>query len=517
MSHLHKRSIVQKTVQVASSTMLSRIFGVIREVLQIRFLGVGLISDAFVTGLFIPSFLRKVFAEGALSAAFVPAFVKISREQTKEEANSIMSLAFIFFEGLVLLVCALIILFPGPIVLLSAPGFSAEQKLLAEHFVRYLITFIFFVSSNALLTAALQSVGHFFVPAIGQVIQNIVLIIGLMLCLIFKLSPTVYCIFFLIGGGVQLIMHLYMYFSLGFSFGRITKKAWYQVMGIMWTFLVCFISMSPGEISLQIDRMFASYLPEGSISLVYYANRFMGIPLGVFAAALSTILLPHFSRISIYAPKRLSFYLLESAKLIAWVTIPIMLLMSFLAPQIFRTISNKMTPEQIHTGAWLLIAFLLGLFFLSLNKIILNICYAFGESWKLITVTVLISVINICLNVIFLPFFGAPGLALATSIAAITQTVLLLNLLARHRIRVYFGAFLEFLGKFLLQLAAVSLFFFILYRAIEYLIAKLQQPLAAFFLVKIGFWFWAGPLCLLFFLVLWKVKQVYKLNLYFID
>ena len=294
MSHLHKKSIVHKTIQVASSTMLSRIFGVIREVLQIRFLGVGLISDAFVTGLFIPSFLRKVFAEGALSAAFVPAFVKISREQSKEEAHSIMSFAFIFFEGLVLLVCALIILFPGPVVWLSAPGFSVEQKMMAEHFVRYLIPFIFFVSSNALLTAALQSAGHFFVPAIGQVIQNIILILGLILCLVFKLSPTIYCLFFLLGGAVQLFMHLSTYFSLGFSFGPLTQKAWHHMVGIMWTFLVCFISMSPGEISLQIDRMFASYLPEGSISLVYYANRFMGIPLGVFTLLFQLFCFPTF-------------------------------------------------------------------------------------------------------------------------------------------------------------------------------------------------------------------------------
>ena len=218
-----------------------------------------------------------------------------------------------------------------------------------------------------------------------------------------------------------------------------------------------------------------------------------------------------------YAPKRLSFYLLESAKLIAWVTLPIMIMMSFLAPQIFRTISRTMTPDQIHTGAWLLIAFLLGLFFLSLNKIILNICYTFKESWKLISVTVFISIINIALNFAFLPLFGAPGLALATSIAAIAQTVLLLNLLARHRIRVYLGAFMEFLATFLMQLIPLALLFFGIYKGIEFLLNKLPEGLSAFLLVKIGFWFWAGPLCLLFFLVLWKMKQLFKLNLYFID
>src|SRR5262249_12926141 len=148
-----------------------------------------------------------------------------------------------------------------------------------------------------------------------------VFIIGLVCCAAFKLSPFVLCFFILLGSFLQLVLHLAAYFSYGFSFDGVTAKTWGYFKEVWKKFLPCLFSMSIMEIYLFINTSLSSYLPTGSISLIYYANRFMQIPLGVFATAFSTILLPHFSHIGQHAPKRLGFYLLESTKLIIFIVI----------------------------------------------------------------------------------------------------------------------------------------------------------------------------------------------------
>jgi len=144
MAHtLHKKSIVKKTIQIGGSTLMSRFLGIIRELLTIKYLGVGAASDAFITAYKIPNSLRKIFAEGALSAAFIPSFVTSLRKD-KHEAFSLMSLAFILFEGILLIVCALTMFFAPSVVKFAAPGFSAQQAASTVPLLRILMPFIFF-------------------------------------------------------------------------------------------------------------------------------------------------------------------------------------------------------------------------------------------------------------------------------------------------------------------------------------------------------------------------------------
>ena len=150
----------------------------------------------------------------------------------------------------------------------------------------------------------------------------------------------------------------------------------------MGKFLLCLPSVSLMEIALFIDTSFASLLAPGSISLIFYANRFVGIPLGVFAVDFLLFYFPIFHA-CIFNPKRLHFYLLESTKFIFWITIPVALLMAFFSEEIFSTIflSKKFTLTQVQEAGTILRAFLLGLFFFSLNKILLNIFYAMHAAW----------------------------------------------------------------------------------------------------------------------------------------
>ncbi len=517
---MHKRSIIKKTIQIGSSTLMSRFLGIIRELLMVKYLGAGAASDAFLTAFKIPSSLRKIFAEGALSAAFVPSFVTALRKN-KNDAHSLMSLAFILFEGSLLILCGLTIIFAPQVIAAIAPGFSGEQIALTVPLLRILMPFIFFISSSALLAGALQAVGHFFVPAFGPILLNIVFIGGLAICWYLQLPVIYLCFFILLGGLLQFLQHLHAYINLDFAFGRVTKETWHSFSNILAKFFMVLLSMSVMEISLFIDTSFASYLPEGSISLIYYANRFVGIPLGVFAVAFSTILLPHFSRISTYAPKRLNFYLLESAKLVFWVTIPCMLFMILFADKIFTTLflSKSFTLAQAYQAGYILIAFVIGLFFFSFNKIILNVFYALHETRIPSIVSIIATAVNIILNFLFMANLHAFGLALATTISGILQTILLLYYLRKKfGLHAYLQQFLNFCARYGFQLIGVGCFFLLSYSGILSLIRLLlPQDLAYFFIEKIGFWLWVGPLSIVAGLLLYYCRSLFGVRLYFLD
>jgi len=517
---MHKKSIIKKTIEVGGSTLLSRVLAIVREVLMVRFLGVGMISDAFLTAYKIPNSLRKIFAEGALSAAMVPTVVSIVRNKDRQAVNRFMSLAFLVFEGALLILCGFAIWKAQAVVRLVAPGFPPEQIRFTASLLQILMPFIFFLSSSALLAGPLHAVGHFFVPAISPALLNIVFICSLSFCLVSNCSVEYLCFFILLGGLLQLLLHVAAYFSFDFSFQRFDESSWQSLKHVILKFLPCLFSMSIVEVSLFVDTVFASWLPRGSVTLIYYANRLMGIPLGVFGVALSTILLPHFSKLSMYAPKRIRFYLFEATKLIFWVAIPVACIMIFFSEKIFSTVflTKKIYAAQVHEAGAILVAFLIGLFFFALNKILLNIYYAFHNMFIPTVVSIIATLINILMNIILMKQFQSVGIALATTISAVVQAVLYITCLAIFfKLPFYFGKFIDFVIRYLLQL---SIFFTIMYFFYKFLykqIGYLPQRISHFLLMKIGFWLWVGPLVGLIFLLVYYTRKIFKVKLYFID
>jgi len=516
---LSQKKILEKTIQVAGSTLLSRFFGILREVLMVRYLGASGLSDAFLTAYKIPNSLRKIFAEGALSAAFIPTVVSTIKHDSKDAIAGLMSLAFLVFEGMVLTLCALIMYYAQQVIQFIAPGFSEEQIIAAIPMLHILMPFILFISSSALLGGALHAIGHFFIPAIAPVIVNIIFIIGICVCLFFNLPVTYLCWFIVLAGFVHFVLHLIMYLKFQFFFGKITRNDLSIFTRIMGKFLLCLPSISLMEVALFIDTSFASFLAPGSISLLFYANRFVGIPLGVFAVAFSTILLPHFSRINTYCPKRLHFYLLESAKFIFWATVPVALLMAFFSEEIFSTIflSKKFTLAQVQETGNILLAFLLGLFFFSLNKILLNIFYAMHAAWIPAVIALSATMVNILLNILFIERFQTVGLALATTISGIFQSILFLAILhKKYNFRIYGGAFLTFALRYIMQLTLFGIFFIFSYHSIIKLLSYMPTPFALLFTKTIGLWLWVGPLAIIFLFFVWYTRTMFRIKLYFL-
>jgi putative peptidoglycan lipid II flippase len=516
---MNKQTIRKNTIQIAALTLLSRGFGVLREILMVRYLGVSGLSDAFLTAFKIPNLLRKAFAEGALSAAFIPTVAQIVRKDGPSSISSMMTLGFILFEGLVLLIVFLVMLFADTFLRYIVPGFTEAQIQVCVPMLRVLMPFIFFISSSALLAGPLQAVNHFFVPAFGPILLNIVFIIGLLVCLFYKLPVIIFCWFVIAGGFLLLVSHLIAYLKLHFRFGVIESKDVRRFGTILIKFLLCLPAVSIMEVNSFIDTSFASYLVEGSISLINYANRFVGIPLGVFAVAFSTTLLPHVSRVSSYAPKRLHYYLFESTKVVLWVTLPVVVLMWILSDKIFLTfLPAGVSGAQIHEAATIMKVFLIGLFFFSINKILLNMFYALHMTWIPGIISVFATGVNILFNWLFLDWLQAIGLVWATVISAVIQTVLFfIALRYYYNFSFYFGALAEFLLRSGLQLVVMTGAFLGMYSLALAYIMTLSPWWVAMLNESMLFWVWVGPIAGLFYLALYFTRKVFGIKMYFMD
>ncbi|MFH1644655.1 MAG: murein biosynthesis integral membrane protein MurJ [bacterium] len=517
-SNMGKRTILKKTIQAGSATFLSRLFGIVREVLFGRFLGVNAISDAFLAAFKIPVFLRKLLAEGALSAASVPIFVKRMKEGKQDQANSLMTVSFIFFEGFILLLCVFVFFFPDVVLRVVAPGFSAEQINYAVPFLRIMFPMILFISSSALLASALQAANHFFIPAFAPVLLNISLVTALILCLSFDLSAYWLCFGALFGSVLFFLAHLIVYFNYNFNFFRINETAKQDFWELLRKFIFCLFGVGIVEINLYLDMILSSYLPKGSVSLVHYAGRFMNIPLGVLAISFSTVLLSQLSRISLYAPSRLKFYVLESAKFITFLVIPSMLFLIFSAEKIFSILmfGKNINPENIFIAKWLLIIYCTGLVFFSLNKIFVNVFYSLKDTFTPTIALAASTIINFIGNIVGMYFWGIYGLAGSTVVSAIALTFLCLHFLkTKHGIIFYSANFFNFIGRFLIQILLACAFFIISYFSFLKYFEGTYWYL--FFSQQWGYWFVVFTLAFLSFIFIFFSRKIFGLKLYFLS
>lgn len=516
MKQLSKKAILKKTAEVGAATLFSRVLGLIRVMLFSRYLGVGVISDAFLAAYKIPNMLRKIFAEGALSAAFIPHMVSIVSKDGKKPASRLMTSSFIFFEGILGLICILIALNARAVLEFAAPGFK-EQIIHAVPFLQVLSVFILFISSSSLLRGALESIHHFFIPAFAPVFMNVLIVSSLLLAIKFSWPVIYICYALIFASCAQFFLHVIAYFYYGFNFSLPDKESFKNLMGVLERFLPVLFGMSIIEINLFIDARFASSLVEGSYTLIDYASRFMGIPLGVFGTAFATIMFPHFGRVVSFAPKRLMFYLYESYKLILWVMLPMVWLMMFFAKDFFSTLLLKGDYLQYSGQAGnVLSAFLVGLIFFSLNKIILNIYYSLKANNYSVIVLLIATVINIFLNAVFMNLLGASGLALATSFAAASQTIMLCYLLKKkYNFKFPFKKYVGSTLKIIINNLIVMPIFFLIFKFFEKIIIILKYQ--DILLKSVFLWVWLAPIILIIGLIYYLLRKILKIKIYFLD
>ena len=404
---------------------------------------------------------------------------------------------------------------PAWIIALLAPGFKASQMGAAIPLTRILFPFIMCVSSAALIAGALHSVNHFTVTAFGPVLLNMVYLAGLLVCIFGRFSPLVLAWFILGGGVAHLVMHWWVFRSYGLHFSGISRDVVPLVREVLGKFGPALLGMSVVELNMVIDGRFASYLQTGSVTMLHYGNRFMGIPLGVFGVAFATVLLAHFSRTSLYARSRFGYYLLEAAKLITWLMIPAMLVMWHIAHPIFASfLVGKASSVDIVVAAQVLRVYGSGLVFFCLNKVLMNMAYSLGDMRLPVVASLTATGCNIIGNSIAVHSASRVGIALATVLSTgVLVSVIMIGLLwQRHHVRIYGMRFLQGAPGTLVH----GLMVFACYSALERVACLNLVPFLSVYLpAHAAYWFIAIPLISCAALVLYLTRHWVGLKLYF--
>jgi putative peptidoglycan lipid II flippase len=294
-----RKGILKAAGILGSATILSRIMGMVRDMVVARLFGAGMATDAFFAAFQIPNMLRRFFAEGALTAAFVPTFSETLVQEGEEKARELANLCFTLLTMVIALITLLGILFSPLIIKLMFPGFmSVPGKFeLTVLLNRVMFPYLFFISLVALCMGILNTVRHFFTPAISTVFLNIAMILAaLLLRPFFQYPITALAVGVLLGGLIQLLLQLPVLWSKGFpirpQFGFNDPK----LKKIALLMLPATLGVGVYYLNITVGNILASLLPQGSVSYLYYAQRLFEFPQGVFTVSVAQAVLPTMSR-----------------------------------------------------------------------------------------------------------------------------------------------------------------------------------------------------------------------------
>ncbi|HOP41233.1 MAG TPA: murein biosynthesis integral membrane protein MurJ, partial [Geobacteraceae bacterium] len=294
-----KKNIARAAGVMGFATILSRIMGMVRDMVVSRLFGAGYATDAFFAAFQIPNMLRRFFAEGALTSAFVPTFSEWYTQKGKDEARELANVCFSLLTVVMGVVTLAGTVFSPFIVNLMFPGFQAEpNKLQLTIFLnRLMFPYIFFISLVALCMGILNTVRHFFTPSISTVFLNLAMIVcALALRGFFEVPITALATGVIIGGIFQLLLQIPVLYRKGFPL-RIRFNPFHPaVKRITLLMLPSIFGVGVYYLNITVGAILASLLPQGSVSYLYYAQRLFEFPQGIFTVSIAQAVLPSMSR-----------------------------------------------------------------------------------------------------------------------------------------------------------------------------------------------------------------------------
>lgn len=422
--------MIRQLFTVSSMTLLSRVLGFVRDMVIARYFGASAGADAFFVAFKIPNFFRRLFAEGAFSQAFVPVLAEAKELEGKARVRQLVDAISFRLLVALLLVVGLGVAFSGVVVWLFAPGFHAdpEKFTLTSELLRLTFPYLLLISLVALSSAILNTYGHFAVPAFTPVLLNVALIFAAVV-LADAFQPSVLALGWgvLLAGVLQLTFHLPFLWRLGLL-PRPRPLADPAVDEVKRLMLPALFGVSVAQINLLIDTVLASFLVTGSVSWLYYSDRLMEFPLGVFGIALATVALPGLSRKAAQADWRGFQSDVDLALRLIWlVGMPAMVGLALLAAPLLATLFHygAFGDEDVMQSARSLMAYSLGLVGFMLVKVLAPAFYALKDMKTPVRIAVVALVVNTVLNLLLIWPLAHAGLALATSLSALVNAGLL--------------------------------------------------------------------------------------------
>lgn len=428
---VEKTGVLKSTFSISFFTIISRISGYFRDMLQAYYLGAGFYSDAFTIAYRIPNLLRRVLGEGGIPAGFIPVFTEVKQKQKEKTWR----LAETLFWDLVIIagvITILGIIFSPFIVKIIAGGFKAiPGKIeLTIQLNRIIFPFIFFISLTSLAMAVLNSFGKFSLPAATPIFYNMTIIA---LVLIFSRFTENHALIFAsgvtLGGLTQFLSQVPSLLKIGMRFKPNVSFEDEDIKKIGKLMIPVIIGAGGTQIQILIGAYIASsLLPQGSVSYLYYSDRVMELTLGVFSVALATVLLTLLSKyVSLADMEKMKEMLRFSIKITFFVTIPASIGLIVLSVPIINVLFQRGLFDESSTmkTAFALCFYAIGLPFFSLVKIFLQAFFSLQDTKTPVKVGVVCILIDIGFSFLLINFFSHAGIALALTIAGIANLFLL--------------------------------------------------------------------------------------------
>jgi putative peptidoglycan lipid II flippase len=443
---------------VGLNTLASRVLGFIRDIIIARLFGAGMGADAFFVAFRIPNFLRRLFAEGAFSQAFVPVLAEYKAKRSHQEVQRLTAHVFGTLGVALFAVTALGVVAAPGLIAVFAPGFLEEtaKYTLSVEMLRITFPYLLFISLTAFAGGILNTYGQFGVPAFTPVLLNLSLI-GSAIWLAPRMAAPVTALAWgvFLGGLAQLLFQLPFLYRLRLLPLPRLRGAHEGVRRILKLMGPAIFGVSVSQINLLVDTLIASFLVTGSVSWLYYSDRLVEFPLGVFGIALATVILPNLSaKHAQNSPRAFSDTIDWALRWVLLLCLPASTGLAILAGPILTTLFQygQFTPTDVHKASLSLVAYSLGLLAFVLIKVLAPGFYARQNTSTPVRIGVIAMLANIVLNIALVFPLAHAGLALATSLSAFINAGLLYRALRRDGVHDPRPGW----ARFLVQVAAAN-------------------------------------------------------------
>jgi len=436
--------VVKAAGIVGALTMVSRVFGLVRDMVIAAFFGASWMTDAFWVAFRIPTTLSRLLGEGSLTASFIPVFTEYLHKKTKEEALELAYNAFTFLSIILTVVTALGIIFSPFIISVIGYGFVSDprQFALAVFLNRLMFPYIFIISLGALCMGILNSFRRFASPALSPVMWNLAIIASAFCLRSFFAEPiTALAIGVLVGGVLQLSLQWPFLRKCGvrLKFRFNFRHPGLKQIGIL--LIPAILGAGITTINVFVGSMLASMLPAGSVTYLFYADRIMELPLGVFAIAIGTAILPSFSRHAAAGNMdELKSSISFALRLMLFLTIPSTFALMALNTPIITVLFQRGAFDAgaaVCTGQALFF-YGMGLWAFSVVRVFVQSFYALQDSKWPMRAAMIAFTVNLIFSLALMYPMKHKGLALANSLSAVAN-VFILSFVLRKKI----GAFLD--------------------------------------------------------------------------
>nr|WP_152087513.1 murein biosynthesis integral membrane protein MurJ [Pseudoalteromonas sp. A25] len=464
---------------VSAMTMVSRVMGLVRDAVVANLLGAGLAADVFLFANRIPNFLRRLFAEGAFAQAFVPVLSEIKEKHGDDEVRIFVAQAAGTLGTILMIVTIMGVIGSPVIAALFGTGWfidwwqggaDAEKFVLASGLLKLTFPYLFFVSLVALSAAVLNVYNRFAVAAFTPVLLNVSIIsCAILLHDSFSVSAYALAVGVFVGGVVQFAFQLPFLYRL-----KVLSRpqfAWRapQVTKVRKLMLPAMFGVSVSQINLLLDTVIASVLVTGSISWLYYSDRLIEFPLGLFGIGIATVILPALSKL--HAGDNLKDFqstLDWGVRFVLFLGFPAMMGLIAISPLIISVLFDHgafATSEVNHVEAvsYGVAAYSVGLVSFMLIKVLAPGFYARQDTKTPVRIGILTMGLNMIFNIALAPFIGYIGLALATSLSASCNVYLLYRQLNKDNVYHFSTFSVRFAAKCMLAalLMSVSVYYVI--------------------------------------------------------